>query len=622
MADKSQAAGTQGEYYPPPPGPPPGNNGLKMHPNERPIPEPQSELYDDVPLPPSSPPQQAQAGQTVHQPPPPDSDGAPKKAGWGQRLSMLGSKAAVPFNLLANKLGSETFLPSTMDKEVEKASRILRAFCSEFNQAPGPSPLFPSHTGTAADGTTHHTADGIYTDAQAPETVEAPTTDADGKPATAAAKPRKNRTLLTIPSKVIHNAAGLAVFTTARAGFHVSGATGSGVLVARLPDGSWSPPSGIQVHSVGAGFMIGIDIYDCVVVINTPDALEAFTKTRMSLGSDLAVVAGPWGAGGSVDFAAPGGGKGKATDKEKGKDAEREGLVPEETAAASPTGDEKTRAADPSAPAAADEAAAQETGEKAGEQPARPQAGKERKPSAFTKVIKQPTYSYVKSRGFYAGVQVDGTIVTERKDANAAFYGEPVSVQQILKGEAPLVAGKENWVNLVKPLFDTIKGAEGWHGQRRQSGGADPNSTYGTGNAPAGFPAGYDPVFGGGSTPPPPPPPPRSGSVAGATAGVAAMDLGGAQAGPSSAAGPRGETPAARAKAAKAAEAADEAAMNREREERGRGEMQGQTSGLPGYTEMTGSGAADGVGEEPPAYADEGVARPGVGDAKGSRHPA
>ena len=36
----------------------------------------------------------------------------------------------------------------------------------------------------------------------------------------------------------IQRAKGLAIFTTFRTGFHFSGAGGSGVVVARLPDGS------------------------------------------------------------------------------------------------------------------------------------------------------------------------------------------------------------------------------------------------------------------------------------------------------------------------------------------------------------------------------------------------
>lgn len=620
MAEKNPSG--EQNFPPPPPGPPPGHNGLAMNPNDRPVPDSNSELYDDTPSTHSEAKAQAQAHpptetqQTAHQVPPPDSDGAPKKAGWGSRFSAWGGKAATPFNMLANKLGSESFLPDTMEKECEKAARILRSFCK----------------------------DGIYTDAQAPETVEAPTTDADGKPITAAAKPKKNRTLLTIPSKVINKAVGLAIFTTARAGFHVSGATGSGVIVARLPDGSWSPPSGIQVHSVGAGFMIGLDIYDCVVVINTREALEAFTKTRMSLGSDLAVVAGPWGAGGSVDFAAPQSqkGKGKAGaapgSPDATKDAEGKPATPPPA-----TSEKHPDNADP-VPAVNEPTADKTSGETA----ERPQAGKERKPSGLKQAIKQPTYSYVKSRGFYAGVQVDGTIVTERKDANAAFYGEPVGVQNILKGEAPLVPGKENWITVVKPLFDTIKGAEGWRAQggsppsQQWANQQGPSDTYGHGNAPQGYPTGFDPVFasGAGADENPPAKPPRPG-VSGVTEGVHALGLGG-----SSPAGPPGgtttttaaaagsthaenTTPAARSKAAEAAADA-EAAREQELRERqepeqanaGAASQQRPVSMAPPYTETAGPGEAShgdaGADQPPPAYADDGVARPGVGDSK---HP-
>lgn len=446
-------------------------------------------------------------------------------------------------------------------------------------------------------------ADGIYTDAAAPETVAAPTTDADGKPTTVAAKPKKNRTLLHIPSKVINRAVGLAIFTTARAGFHVSGATGSGVLVARLPDGSWSPPTGIQVHSVGAGFMIGIDIYDCVVVINTKEALAAFTKTRMSLGSDLAVVAGPWGAGGSMDFAAPqskGKGKGQSEvepDAEGQADKTAEGLstTPLETDGKTmPPVDEKAdKAGDASTSPTADSAE-------------RPAAGKQRKGASFLSTIKGPTYSYVKSRGFYAGVQVDGTIVTERKEANAAFYGEPVAVQRIVEGDVPLVPGKENWVNIVKPLWDTIRGAEGWHAQQGEwRNELGPDSLAG---GSAGYPTAFDPVSEAAPAKPPRPTGNSTEYSTGAsvpTAGVAAMNLGSGSE----------ETPGARAKAA---EAAAEAEMAREREERERTEAARDTLGTapPGYSEMAGPG--EGAGEQqPPAYVDDGTPKPGVGDTKG-----
>lgn len=40
-------------------------------------------------------------------------------------------KLGAPVNKLSNKLGSEAFWPTTMDKESDKAARILRSFCSE-----------------------------------------------------------------------------------------------------------------------------------------------------------------------------------------------------------------------------------------------------------------------------------------------------------------------------------------------------------------------------------------------------------------------------------------------------------------------------------------------------------
>lgn len=400
--------------------------------------------------------------------------------------------------------------------------------------------------------------------------------------------------------------------------------------------------------------MIGIDIYDCVVVINTREALEAFTKTRMSLGSDLAVVAGPWGAGGSVDFAAPQGSKGKAKDgTTEGTETTKEA----EGKAASPVGDDKVHDTTEANTAPEEPEPPRRLGEytswggskkKTTSTPARPDAG-ERKPSALKQAIKQPTYSYVKSRGFYAGVQVDGTIVTERKDANTAFYGEPVAVQQILKGEVPLVPGNERWAELVKPLFDTIKGAEGWHAQSSPGGGngqwanqmgPDPNSTYG---------AAYDPVFDKGENPPPKPPRPTSG--AGVTEGVANMNLnnnGGsfpAAAGPSSSSlgtappppASTEETPGARAKAA---EAAAEAEMNCEREERERRELAGiadprasMATAPPGYSAMAGAGESSQVAggataaeDMPPAYVDNesgagGAPRSGVSDSKSPAGP-
>ena len=184
----------------------------------------------------------------------------------------------------------------------------------------------------------------------------------------------KPKVLVKIPQSVIKNAVGIAVFTTMRTGMWVSGAGGSGVLIGRKPDGTWSPPSGILIHTLGVGFLAGIDIYDCVLVINTYEALSKFSKLRVSLGAEVSVVAGPLGAGGvlETDF----------------KD-------------------------------------------------------------------KKPIFSYMKSRGLYGGVQADGTLLLERNDENARFYGERIPVGDILLGKVKRIPPE------TRMLLETVRDAEG-----------------------------------------------------------------------------------------------------------------------------------------------------------------
>ena len=51
------------------------------------------------------------------------------KAGFDKAWKMA-DKLGDPVNKLSNKLGSEAFWPTTLDKESDKAARILKSFCS------------------------------------------------------------------------------------------------------------------------------------------------------------------------------------------------------------------------------------------------------------------------------------------------------------------------------------------------------------------------------------------------------------------------------------------------------------------------------------------------------------
>lgn len=242
-------------------------------------------------------------------------------------------KLGAPVNRLSNKVGSEAFWPTTLDIESDKAARILKSFCK----------------------------DGFYQEEDRPITTDVPK--------------GKQRVLKKIPSKVIQNAKGLCIFTTMRSGLWVSGSGGAGILVARKADGTWSPPSGIMMHTVGVGFLVGVDIYDCVIVINSDKAMEAFQSIRCTLGGEISAVAGPAGVGGILD-------------------------------------------------------------------------------SEIHK-RQSPLFTYIKSRGFYAGLQLDGTIIIERTDENERFYGERIGVKDILAGKVRHPPYE------IRRLMETLKSAQG-----------------------------------------------------------------------------------------------------------------------------------------------------------------
>ncbi|KAI1171731.1 DUF500-domain-containing protein [Nemania sp. FL0916] len=348
--------------------------------------------------------------------------------GFGEKLYRWGTKAGVPVNRLVNKLGSEAFWPMTMDKECDKAARILRGFCQ--------TGFYTTTTNTGNNNSSSNVNNPAHQRASSPSPpTKTSTTNT----------PSHSKVLAKIPKSVLASAKGLAIFTTFRTGLHLSGAGGSGVVVARLADGvSWSPPAGFLVHTLGAGLMVGIDVYDCVCVLTTQAAVDAFARrARLSLGGEIAVVAGPVGVGGAVEGFLPG---------KKG-------------GAANPGGNANANVAN-----TAGGGVAGGDGGVAG-------VGNE-KDKDKNKTGNGPVWSYMKSRGFYAGVQADGTVIIPREEANAAFYGEHgISVERILKGQvkttqqtpAAAAIGKEKakdadlvmWPEGGRQLMETLKAVEG-----------------------------------------------------------------------------------------------------------------------------------------------------------------
>jgi lipid-binding SYLF domain-containing protein len=106
----------------------------------------------------------------------------------------------------------------------------------------------------------------------------------------------------SIPHNILNTAKGLAIITVTKAGFIVSGRGGTGIVIARTENG-WSGPSAIGSGGIGVGFQAGAQISELVIVLNTPKAVQAFSKQgNVSLGGDLSVAAGPVGRNVAADM--------------------------------------------------------------------------------------------------------------------------------------------------------------------------------------------------------------------------------------------------------------------------------------------------------------------------------
>lgn len=104
----------------------------------------------------------------------------------------------------------------------------------------------------------------------------------------------------SIPTAVLRDAKGLAVLTVVKAGFIVSGRGGKGLVVARTQKG-WSGPSAIGTGGAGFGLQIGGQVSEFIVILNTDEAIRAFSKEgSLTLGADVSVAAGPVGRSAEV----------------------------------------------------------------------------------------------------------------------------------------------------------------------------------------------------------------------------------------------------------------------------------------------------------------------------------
>ncbi|KAF9458732.1 hypothetical protein BDZ94DRAFT_1225781 [Collybia nuda] len=104
-----------------------------------------------------------------------------------------------------------------------------------------------------------------------------------------------------IPRSILENAKGFAIFTIFKAGFVFSARAGSGVVIAKLDDGTWSAPSAIGTAGIGVGGQLGAEVTDFLVVLNSRAAIRTFMAAgSLTLGGNVSIALGPLGRNGEA----------------------------------------------------------------------------------------------------------------------------------------------------------------------------------------------------------------------------------------------------------------------------------------------------------------------------------
>lgn len=108
-----------------------------------------------------------------------------------------------------------------------------------------------------------------------------------------------------IPEAILQNAKGLAILTVVKVGMVVTYNIGTGLVVARRDDGTWSAPSAIASFGVGWGAQAGGEFTDFIVVLRTSDAVKTFSSdVHLSVGAGLSAAIGIIGRTAEADMRA------------------------------------------------------------------------------------------------------------------------------------------------------------------------------------------------------------------------------------------------------------------------------------------------------------------------------
>lgn len=100
----------------------------------------------------------------------------------------------------------------------------------------------------------------------------------------------------------LSNAVGLCFITTLQGGLIFTGTIGTGLIVKKHEDGSWSAPCAVGTIGVGVGASIGLQSTDCIITISEEPSFQAFlTSGQFCVGAEVGLSVGPFGRTAKAD---------------------------------------------------------------------------------------------------------------------------------------------------------------------------------------------------------------------------------------------------------------------------------------------------------------------------------
>ncbi|TDH71798.1 hypothetical protein CCR75_009006 [Bremia lactucae] len=193
-----------------------------------------------------------------------------------------------------------------------------------------------------------------------------------------------------IPVRFLKRAQGIAFLTVIKAGLLITAKMGTGIVIVKLENGTWSAPSAIGTAGIGGGLEGGGELIEFMVIMGSKKAVKVFYRTQVNIGGGLSVAIGPFGRDALAQAA-----------------ASREGF--------------------------------------------------------------NANYSYSHSRGLFAGISLQGALLSARTEMNSNFYGQKVTPQEILTGAIPPPRAAQCLYDAIEQAKKGIARFEASETQRRRS---------------------------------------------------------------------------------------------------------------------------------------------------------